>query len=123
MKRDMDLIRKILLALEDWSEYSLPARTINYQLEKDGYSQEVVSYHVWLLADAELVVTTPEQEDDWWFPVYLTWSGHEFLEAIKDDNRWNKVKKAMNGAGGFVYEVGKQVALELLKNQALTYLP
>jgi len=47
----------------------------------------------------------------------LTWEGHEFLESIRDDARWGKVKDVMGKVGGFVYEIAKSVAIELMKNQ------
>ena len=89
------------------------------ELVLEGKSSKEVSYHIMLLHEAGLVeavdFSTLSGSD--WKPTRLTWQGHEFLEAVKDYNRWNKVKDAMSQVGGFVYEVAKQVALSLLKDQ------
>ena len=52
-----------------------------------------------------------------WKPKRLTWQGHEFLDAARDNNRWNQVKATMGKVGGFVFEVGKQVLIELIKSE------
>jgi len=59
MKREMDLIRQILLEVEN-----IPAAIGFRNLEFEGKSQEEVSYHIALLDEARLVVgrnlsTTP----------------------------------------------------------------
>lgn len=116
MKRDMDLARKILLAVEEWEGYPFPAQLVNQRLEAEGYSFEQVNYHVWLLENGGLLVAA-EAGGDVFAPCYLTWAGHEFLEAVRDDTRWNTVKRAMAAVGGFVVEVGKQVAIAQIQKQ------
>lgn len=38
----------------------------------------------------------------------LTWAGHEFLEASRDDSRWEKVKRLLlEKTGGLSFEVLK----------------
>lgn len=49
MRRDMNLIRKLILELED----ALPEREPNLNIE--GYTEEQVRYHLYLLHDAGLV--------------------------------------------------------------------
>jgi hypothetical protein len=39
------------------------------------------------------------------------------LDAARDNNRWNKAKNTMEKFGGFVFEIGKQVLLELIKSE------
>jgi hypothetical protein len=112
MKRDLDIVRGILLEIEKQSSWN---SEINLQF--DAYSPEEVSYHVMLLHEAGLIVGTDLSSfsDLQWIPVRLTWQGHEFLDAAKDDNRWSKAKAAMGKVGGFVFEIGKQLLIELAK--------
>ena len=87
MKRDMDLVREILLAVEEEPSYR---SKIN--LEIAGHSREEVSYHVLLLAEANLIeaeVSARQAAEH--KPKRLTWEGHEFLEAIRQETRWKKV--------------------------------
>jgi hypothetical protein len=38
----------------------------------------------------------------------ITWAGHEFIEAARDDNRWQKAKN-------IVVEKGGDITLDILK--------
>jgi hypothetical protein len=58
-----------------------------------------------------------------WFPIRLTWQGHEFLDAARDDTRWNKAKDAMAQVGGFVFDVAKSLLIELMKQQLISSKP
>jgi hypothetical protein len=49
MKRDMELIRKILFAIEGYDDYPI------YNLEIDGYGSREISYHCSILFDARMV--------------------------------------------------------------------
>ena len=77
MKRDMELCRKILFAIDD--EY---VDTAIYDLKIDGYSMEQVVYHCKILHDADLISDYGAQFADnhiWAFGVgALTWEGHEY---------------------------------------------
>jgi hypothetical protein len=46
----------------------------------------------------------------------LTWAGHEFLEASRDDSRWNKAKKIISEkTGSFSFEILKSILMDLMK--------
>jgi len=103
MKRDMELVREILLAIETsdesplgWIEISLP-----------GYSQEDVSYNVELLAEAGFIEAQDLSSMDGheWHPKRLTWKGHEFLDSIRDPEIWRRTKEAAKKAGGWGIEM------------------
>jgi hypothetical protein len=115
MKRDMDLARKILFEIE-----SQPSADNLIDLKFDGYSDEEIPYHVMLLDEANLIEADEVAElgaQSHWFPIRLTWQGHEFLDAARDDTRWNKTKDAMAKAGGFVFDVAKLLLIEFMKQQ------
>jgi hypothetical protein len=118
MKRDMDLARQILLEIE-----KQPSWGSEINLSMEDYSDEDVSYHVMLLHEAGLIVAVDLSSfsDIKWIPTRLTWQGHEFLDAARDNNRWNKAKDAMGKVGGFVFEIGKQVLIELAKAELRQY--
>ncbi|MBN2684956.1 MAG: DUF2513 domain-containing protein [Pontiellaceae bacterium] len=91
MRRDMDLIRDIMFKIEE-SENNLYEP---FHVFIDGVDDETVSYHVWLLDDAGLILaenatTCSGYEID---AKCLTWKGHEFLQSIRDDTVWNKAKE------------------------------
>lgn len=113
MKRNMDLARKILFALENCESAWGPVE----EFEIEGHSDEEVSYHVKLLWQAGLV----EAEDVSclgpggfsWCPQTLTWQGHEFLEASRDETRWKDAKKKVcDAGGGLIFSVLKDALVE-----------
>lgn len=112
MKRDMDLCRKILIEVEN-----APTPAFRTKLKLDGYSQEDISYNVMLLSQAGLLTAVNFGGDDRsnWKPESLTWEGHEFLDAARDNKRWEKAKTAMAQAGGFALDVMKQLLVQYLK--------
>ncbi len=98
MKRDMDLARQILFTIEESSYDGAPM-----DIHLDGFSEKEVSYHVMLLAEAELVEAKSWSEfGGGWDcqPTRLTWQGHEFLDAARNENRWNQAKKVIRDKGG-----------------------
>lgn len=97
MKRDWDLIRKILIATEELSESNsiLEANAIS------DYSSDIVNYHYWLLDQAGLVKaidasTTMTKE---LFVISLTWEGHELLDKTRQESAWIKVKNIIMNKG------------------------
>src|SRR3989304_682869 len=114
----MDLVRKILLAIE---EKPTPE---HHSISIKDYSHEMVVYHVMLLREAGLIEALDFSSSGGpdFRPGRLTWQGHEFLDAARDDTRWNEAKGVMTKVGGFALEVLKAVLIESMKSQALAYL-
>ncbi len=117
MRRDMDLVREILQQIEawpepqDWVEFDLPDRL-----------PDEVNYHVAMMAEAGLIqaqdVSTLQMYD--WKATKLTWNGHEFLEAARNDTIWQRAKALMaEKGGGTSFEVMLALLKELAKRQVL----
>ena len=96
MKRDMDLIRQVLLDIEESDEWKPSA------IQIEGVDYEVVSYHVKLLAQSGLIEAIDYSTTDTlaWYATTLTWEGHEFLDAARDHTRWNSAKNQALAIGG-----------------------
>ena len=47
----------------------------------------------------------------------LTWAGHDFLDSIRDPIVWSKTKKGAMEAGGFTFDLLKDLAKGFLKKQ------
>jgi len=113
----MNPIREILLAIEKdkkdekdplgWIDIALPNR-----------SRKEVAYHVMLLHKAGLITAqdlcTMGTDGFDWRPKSLTWQGHEFLEAARNDAIWRK-------AVGKMVEVTGGVSLDVLKDLLIAY--
>jgi len=112
MKRDMDLARKILLDIEK-SEEPAKWRFIRFE----GHSNDEVAFHMRLLAQAGLIEAKnfSSQSRIDWRAGQLTWDGHEFLDAARDESRWNRAKEAATRKTGTLsFEVLKQVLVKLM---------
>jgi hypothetical protein len=92
MKRDMDLVRRILIVVDENPSLS------PVDLEFEGYSNVQIIYHLELLDDAGLVKGT-YQEYVQGKAHRLSWDGHEFLCRIRDETRWNAIKAVAAARG------------------------
>lgn len=116
MKRDMDLVRNILFAIE---EQYVDSAILNLRIE--GYEPEAVSYHCGILYDAGYLSTFNSKNADnklWFYGVgRLTWEGHEFLDKIRSDIVWNKTKETVTKHGlPMVLDVVKSVATTIISS-------
>ncbi|MBS4045088.1 MAG: DUF2513 domain-containing protein [Alphaproteobacteria bacterium] len=98
MKRDMDLIRHILMCLEE-SEQSPDSWA---EIEADGHTRLAISYHIHLLHDAGFIeaddVSSIGQYE--WEAKSLTWAGHEFLDNARNETIWQKAKEKVGTSIG-----------------------
>ena len=96
MKRDMDLARAILFEIE-----KVPYDMDTHEITIDGYSKQEVNYHIILLNEAGLIeaLNYSSFSGSAWQPKRLTWKGHEFLDASRDETIWNKAKDTIKGKG------------------------
>lgn len=112
MKRDFDLVRKILLACE-----AQPTGYAPDPLEVAEYDKEQIGYHVHLMIQAGLLEGTDATLLGSSTPVgtaqSVTWDGYDFLEASRDDQRWDKAKQAARSVGALTFDVLKSTLVAL----------
>jgi hypothetical protein len=85
-----------------------------------GYTPSQVGYHAYLLVHAGLArgveTTTHGSEGPSAMITNLTWAGHEFAEAARDDMRWEKAMAIVTEKGDAItFEVLKQLLGSLMK--------
>lgn len=120
MKRDFDLVRKILLKLEDTQgDHPFEELTI------EGYSSNQIKYHVEIMAQKGLLnlyhlQARYDDETTAYIPKNLTWEGHEFLEAARNENIWKKALKHLQDKGsGLSFEFLKALLIQYGKDLLL----
>ena len=116
MKRDMDLVRKLVLLAEDCPSGQVPN---NSNIE--SYTIEQIQYHNYLLVDSGLAkgidVTSNCDDLPQWLVLHLTSAGHDFADAARNDSIWNKAKSlVVEKAGAVSIEVMKGLLVDLAKN-------
>jgi hypothetical protein len=118
MKRDIDLVRKILLAVEA-SDRPLDSTLIRIS----GYPAECITEHMRLLNEAGLIEGISAYSVEHrlkWMELRLTWNGHEFLDAARNEGVWTEtVSEVRRKTGAVPFEVLKgllaDAARELLR--------
>lgn len=115
MKRDPDLVRDILLAVE--ANDDVPMGWMNLEIE--GRNQQELAYHVQILHEAGLLVAQDLSSIGSydWRPRRLTAEGHDFLDAARSDTVWQEAKKRLGDVGGFALEVAKPLLIDILKQR------
>jgi len=98
MKRDMDLIRKMVLFIEDQPSGYAPD-----DLRLEGYTENQIGYHAYLLVDSGLAVGCDKTDSGDDGPNYslshLTSAGHDFAENARNQYVWDEVKQDMKDKG------------------------
>tara|TARA_R110000782_G_scaffold19665_1_gene53542 strand:- start:1911 stop:2297 length:387 start_codon:yes stop_codon:yes gene_type:complete len=123
MKRDMDLIRSLLLFLEERDDLSLIQAS---DILIGDASQPQVQYHLNLmfqagLIDGEPVRSTSSDRLIYVVPFALTWTGHEFLESVRDPEIWRQAKSGASKAGTagieFIWGLAKAALTRAIADQ------
>jgi hypothetical protein len=122
MKRDLDLIRDILLAVENWNNAQpLTLRSLTHE----GKTRQEIGYQIELLNDEGYIdVRIIKGHDgityDDAFIVRMKMAGHEYLDSVRSPEVWKKTKTALEKVGGgaaleVVKDVASKILAELLK--------
>ena len=112
MKRDLDLVRELLVHFDSKPTDAPEIPAI------EGHAEIDVKYHLILLFEAGLIRADTETSKTGRviraLPFSLTWQGHEFLDTARDTNAWNAAKKQVTSKTG-------SISFELLKALLTAY--
>lgn len=113
MKRDMEIVRQILFAVEDASG---PVGEI------PECPDSIFSYHTALLIEAGLatgdVSDGPDLQPMAGCIFRLTWTGHDFLDAARNDTVWRTAKeKVLKSGASWTFDLLKETLKSLAKQQ------
>jgi hypothetical protein len=96
MKRDMDLIRDILILINDDPKYDGTTEFFYETPEEmgiQGHTVEEVSYHLRLLIEAGFIEGAVTMMVPMQIIRKLTWQGHEFEANISSSTIWVQTKE------------------------------
>jgi hypothetical protein len=99
MTRDMELVRKILLAIAA-NERPLDSMMVRIA----NYTPEQIGEHIRLLQEARLVDGNTSLGPDRrprWSELRLTWWGHDFIECARNEAIWRATNEALGPGTGF----------------------
>ena len=120
MKRDMDLIREIMLKLEAWPMEMGDAVVMTpdeLQPELPNYDLAQINHHMDLIHGSGFIDDGGSGSSQPMFGFVfmgLTTAGHDFLDTVRSPEVWRKTKEGASKAG----TVGLQLLLEIAKAYA-----
>ena len=123
MKRDLDLIREIMLTLEDKMEYgkNFKSDKLFEIMQNETLSIAKLTYHIGLLIDANFIKANAKKyqsNDDGDFIVtVITSEGQDFLDTIRQKNTWDIVKAKAAEIGGSSISLIVEIGKDYLKKQ------
>ena len=91
----------------------------DWRPEIDDYSLEEIVYHVEIMKDAGLLDVDIQWLVGGGLPVIylkrMTWDGHEFLDAARNESIWSQAKaKVLETTGGLGFEALKAALSQLI---------
>ncbi|MNQ78172.1 hypothetical protein D3C85_930750 [compost metagenome] len=116
MQRDMDLVRTILIKIDEAKQ---PIRMIDL-LAEDATDDDLaaVQYHLAMLVDEVGFVRGIKAHTlggKNWIDLNLTWNGHEFLDNVRDPEIWRQTKTGAVKAGQWSIKTLADIAVAIGK--------
>ena len=119
MKRDLDLLRNMMLRIEELDSSKHKITSASFEDLCDNAS--AISLHIELLNDIGYIEIAHE--------VYigsfkdfiigrLTFDGYDYLDAVRNQSIWDKTKEKLQAIGGSAtLDIVKSLAVSVLKSQ------
>lgn len=117
MKRDLDLIRHILLKVEESPDFYISLSSL---IEESQYNLNDADYNTMLLSEAgflKLAGFSPRKDNVHdWLIIRMTNKGHDYLDAVRSPSVWRDTKERIQEkAIGLTLEGVMSVAVAVAK--------
>jgi hypothetical protein len=117
MKRDLDLIRRAMLALEENNTLNgraMRTGTATHLLGLTAYSDDDLAYHLMLIMDEDFMDGQYHRTSGHFAITRITASGHDFIDSTRNPDVWQKVRSMMKAGGSetlrLAWDLAKTVA-------------
>lgn len=128
MKRDMDMIRELLLKIEGGQGvfYPIPTETaqmFGHQEAPPLTNDEAnkLRLHLDMLEEIGFIRTQDVIAGGAVFVERITWPGYEYLESVRDPETWRKTKEGANAVKNWSIETIKEIGKGLIRKQIEDY--
>lgn len=117
MKRNLDLVREILLVVENHEPERIGGLLSISPKDFSG-SEAQNFYHINMLIDAGFLKLAGKPTLAGDYAVHgMTMTGHDFLDAIGEQSVWNHTKKRVGEIGGWTLDIVLEIAKEEIKRR------
>lgn len=120
MKRDMDLIRELMLCLEAMDLRPGMVRYLSAydgDLTIEGYTADEIDGHLELIARSGFIVDSDSRPMRGIGYKGLEWAGHDFVDSVRDPDVWRATKNTVEKVKGFSVELVVAIAKGVLKKK------
>jgi hypothetical protein len=123
MRRNMELIRSLLLKLEEIPTerggiYHITAQ--DPEIDVAGFTPNEIDYHLHKILEAGLIVDHPDRPTDGIHFSGLSWAGHDFIDSVRDEDTWAATSTTVETVGGFTFAIMNNVAKAIIKSKIAT---
>ena len=126
MKRDLSLCRELLLKLEGVSDSATAAYHFPFgddEVALEGWSADEITYNFARMLEAGFFAENSETTAEGGFIFTgISWAGHDYLDAVRDPERWRKTKDGAKAVGGLTFGLAKDLALAIAKSEVSSKL-
>lgn len=122
MKRDLDLIREIMLTLEEQMDYgqNMSSEKLFELMKNDALSIKKLTYHIGLLVEANYINAKELKtysDGSMFIMNTITFDGQDFIDTIRQKKTWDVVKTKAIEIGGFSLSLLVEIGKDHLKKQ------
>ena len=122
MKRDLDLLRNIMLALEEKLDYKATMQNSDLlrMLNIEGLTSEKLNYHLGLLCESNFIKVEHFEflgGREMHVIKTITNGGQDFIDTRRQTETWNIVKAKAIEVGGFTLSLLAEIGIDYLKKQ------
>lgn len=123
LKRDMDMVRSLLLEIEQGKtsfqivepdEAEILGIDPEHTMPKEVAAKLVL--HLKILADAEFITLEPSS-GGFWYVTAIRKAGYDFLDSVRDPKVWKMTKEQAAKAGGFTLDLLASIAKGFIKTK------
>jgi hypothetical protein len=116
MRLNPDCIRDILLVVEKHATYSNDVeQDIVFRKLEDTYNHEEILYHI-RQCEASGLFLKVQHFFGGFSIIDLSPAGHQFINDIRQDTNWNKIKEIAKNVGSTSLDVLKEISVQVISN-------
>ena len=128
MKINYDCVRALLLCLENELQFDDEFRYLELKFDKvckliPDYIPQDIAYSTLMLLEADYInalIVSGNNKFNGAIYTGITFEGHQYLDSIRSDKVWNKIKKKLSTEGvSFTLQIVKNVATSIITNSLL----
>ncbi len=126
MKRDLDLVREIMLALETNDDLNGRSRRRYYVgqlLPFPNRNQDELAYHLMLILDEGWIDGQYNRTSGDFEVNRLTANGHDFVDSTRSPDVWQKARFAMKAGGTETLKFAWDIAKAIARKKVEQHLP